>query len=105
MVVTTRGQTKKQKTSKDKGDELAAGSQQDVVPIPGINYESVDLITPLPENCLVEISQYLPKTSRALFAVALTAPPSSYSKHGLDRTVSSSSRAIIAAGVEAKASH
>ena len=42
-------------------------------------------ITQLPSDQLVAIADYLPKTSRALFAVALTAPSSSFRAVGWGR--------------------
>jgi len=56
---------------------------------------SIISINNLTEDNLIAISKYLPKTSRALFAVALTAPSSSYrQKNGKP---SCASKAIISA--------
>ena len=53
-------------------------------------------ITQLPSDQLVAIADYLPKTSRALFAVALTAPSSSFRAVGWGRgELSAGSKAII----------
>ena len=55
-------------------------------------------LTHLPTDQLVNIADYLPKTSRALFAVALTAPSSSFRKMGWrveHSALHAASRAII----------
>ena len=55
-------------------------------------------INDLTYDNLISISNYLPKTSRALFAVALTAPSSSWREHGRSSDMQSgASKAIIAA--------
>jgi hypothetical protein len=57
--------------------------------------------TDLPDLIIVEIATYLPKSSRALLAVALTAPSSEFSKCGHDEIVlSPTSKAIFAARVD-----
>ena len=60
----------------------------------------------LPESTLVEISAYLPKSARALLAVAMTAPSSKFSKYTDTNQIqlSPSSKAIIAAEREALSS-
>ena len=49
----------------------------------------------LPNDQLVAIADYLPKTSRALFAVALTAPPSSFRATNWRCDINDASKAII----------
>ena len=52
-------------------------------------------ITHLPSDQLIAIADFLPKTSRALFAVALTASPSSWRATGWRGEPSAASKAII----------
>lgn len=52
-------------------------------------------ITDLTEDILVKISEYLPKTSKALLAVALTAPAESWLSSGWNRGPSPMGRAIV----------
>ena len=54
----------------------------------------VENITQLPHDSIVAIADYLPKTSRALLAVALTAPSPSFRGRGTGE-ISEASRAII----------
>ncbi len=52
-------------------------------------------IIDLSSDELVAIAQYLPKTSRALFAVALTAPSSSFRERGWECEPSVASKAVV----------
>lgn len=63
------------------------------------SFPSLDIqnLTHLPSDQLVHISGYLSKTSRALFATALTAPPSSWRRLGWKGSPSETSKAIISA--------
>ena len=59
---------------------------------------NIQHLTQLPTDQLVHIADYLPKTSRALFAVALTAPSVSWCASGFRGEPSEVSRAIIGTG-------
>ena len=63
------------------------------------SFPSLDIqnLTHLPSDQLVHIAGYLSKTSRALFATALTAPPSSWRRLGWKGSPSETSKAIISA--------
>jgi len=52
-------------------------------------------ITDLPVGILVDVSTYLSKPSRAIFAAAITAPSSSWKNDNLMHRLSDRSRAII----------
>ncbi|KAL7539461.1 hypothetical protein ACHAXR_009305, partial [Thalassiosira sp. AJA248-18] len=57
-------------------------------------------ITALPESVLEHLSAYLSKPSRAMFAVAMTAPSESWAKSNCERQPSSASKAIISSSSE-----
>lgn len=59
------------------------------------NDSIIQSIVDLPNDQLVAIAEYLPKTSRALFAVALTADPKSWHATGWKGKPSEASKAII----------
>ena len=63
---------------------------------------NINHLTHLPTDQLVNIADYLSKTSRALFAVALTAPSSSFRKLGWrveHNALHAASRAIISSSM------
>ncbi|KAL9187145.1 hypothetical protein ACHAXT_010865 [Thalassiosira profunda] len=61
------------------------------------SHDAVENISDLSGDALAAIAEYLPKTSRALLAVALTAPPSSWRDQGWRGQPSEAGRAILAA--------
>ena len=63
---------------------------------------NIQHLTQLPTDQLVHIADYLPKTSRALFAVALTAPSVSWCASGFRGEPSEVSSAIIMAASSSK---
>ncbi|KAL7531848.1 hypothetical protein ACHAXR_004271 [Thalassiosira sp. AJA248-18] len=65
-------------------------SRRTITPSPGSIH-----IKDLPDAILGGVSAYLPKPSRALFAVAMTAPSSSWAKSELERQTSATSKAIL----------
>lgn len=58
--------------------------------------DTVQTLAHLPDDQLVAIADFLPKTNRALFAVALTAPSKSFRLNGWKREPNAVSKAIIA---------
>ncbi|KAL7527050.1 hypothetical protein ACHAXR_001778 [Thalassiosira sp. AJA248-18] len=52
-------------------------------------------ISDLPDSIFADVAAYLPKPSRALFAVAMTAPPSSWARSWWERLPSATSKVIL----------
>ena len=59
-------------------------------------------LTDLPDAVLADAATYLSKPSRALFAVAMTAPSASWAKFNCERRPSAASRAIISSSSATK---
>ena len=71
-------------------------SARDVLPTPFTTHSQLH-IDDLPKTVLANVASYLPKTTRALLAVAFTAPSSAFEQKGWkDISLSSSSEIVLA---------
>ena len=83
-------------SSKAEFAAVSAGKRRKTSNTATSSFPSLDIqnLTHLPSDQLVHIAGYLSKTSRALFATALTAPPSSWRRLGWKGSPSDASKAV-----------